>query len=124
MLGYIVGKKTVQPVAKQLDVIAKWEILLSIRDAQSIYGFLFYFLPYLLNFMQKAAYISILLCEGTQFVQTAKHTATVKAIFYEVRKHEGFHVPRSDMPFALVVNVKNYGFGGILLQDCYSIACK
>ena len=49
--------------------------------------------------------------------------ATVNALLNEVRSHEGLRVPRSDMPFTMDVDVGYDGYGGILCQDKWPVAC-
>ena len=61
--------------------------------------------------------------KGAQLVCTAKYTATIKAVFNEVKKHEGFCIQSSDMLFVLDVDVGNDGFSGILLLACWPVAC-
>ena len=37
--------------------------------------------------------------------------------------HKRLRVPRSDVPFTLDVDVKHNGYGGILCQDQWPVAC-
>jgi hypothetical protein len=121
-LGHIVNEQGIRPHSKKVEAVQTWPVPKNVHDVKSFLGLVNYFRKFVEHYSEIAVPLTNLTKKSHPWVWTGRCQDAFKLLKQKMTEAPLLRTPDESLPYEVVTDASDLGFGGVLLQEGQPVA--